>query len=152
MRVSASWNLREKRFSITATNGVQKGLVVMHAEKVLIRNASFLPGVGRGRIVGTMEGWSGDRTAAGDKILVCDHNWLRSDRDYESFARSHGVNVFYLPTMHADFMAEERSDCGEITRGPILKAEMAYLNATKKHGPRILTFDPCDMLVAARTD
>lgn len=41
MRVQVYWNLHKKRWSVVALEGDRKGRVVTHADKVLLKDATF---------------------------------------------------------------------------------------------------------------
>lgn len=153
MRVFVYFNLHKKCFSVKALDGVSKGKVVFHADKVMLRNVEFrVSEAGRKRVletgrkqvhagvVGDLEGIMGEATRVwGDQHIwlgwLWSENWDASDRRYQRFAKARGTAVTYNPYMYSTFV--DRYSLQAIRNAP-----MAYLN---KAGRECIAFDPCAM-------
>lgn len=158
MRVFVYWNLHKGVFSVKALDGAQKGRVVAHATDVLVRDVEFRVSqrvrervVATGRkevhagVVGTLEGFKGESTAAGDRAYL--PGWERQDRLYRNYALDAGTYVTYNPRRFSTFMACDFSG-PETVHTPIHRAEMALCTMPALKAKRtgtVWVFDPCDM-------
>lgn len=159
MRVFVYYNLRKHLWSIKALDGPSKGRVVAHADKVLVRDATFrVSEAGRQRVirerrknvhagvVGHLEAMIGVATPAG---LVSSpwfdrFGFLPDDRRYAQWAREHGERVTYNPHQRGTFYTYRRTAVKTGARfgcQPIHDAPMVYLGIKRN----VRAFDPCDM-------
>lgn len=151
-KVFVYYNLHSKCWSIKSLSGKNKGRVIAHASKVIIRDAEFsVSEAGRQRvlknkcknvhagIVGTLESYHGDAVAKYDPYGI---NSLCSrfdgeDRAYQKYAKAEGKAVSYNPYKGSHFVEIDTSE-------PIHKSDMVYLNKT---GREVRAFNPCEMPV-----
>jgi hypothetical protein len=155
-KVEVYWNARVRAFSVRENAFGRGNIVVGHARRLLIRDATFsVSAAGRRRVIETghknvhafVRGelhavqWE-DTFVHGYRYL---DNWTRGDGAYASVARKRlGVDVSYNPRIHETFV--DRSASGEIL-GPRTEAPMTYLWRFDK-SPAILAFDPLLMTEA----
>jgi hypothetical protein len=152
MRAFVYYNLHKGCWSIKALDGSAKGRVVVHADRVLLRDCEFkVSEAGRQRVirerkknvhagvVGELEGWTGDRTAACPTWFRPSY-WFRSDARYAAYAKRKGVPVTYNPYMGPTFVLHDGSKwCGRA----IHEADMVFMQAGGKS--QVRAFDPLDM-------
>lgn len=145
MRVEVYWNLHKHQYSIRS-----KGRVIMHADKVMLRDAKFVvQPAGRERVLATgqksihafvrgeLEGAMGYPTQWWRDAHIwlpwaMSESWEKSDREYERFALREGDQVYYNPMETETFVTGDE---------PIFEAPMALL----KKKPRVYAFDPLEM-------
>lgn len=152
MKVFVYYNRREKLWSIKALDGPERGRVLAHAYKVLLRDCTFkVSEAGRQRalrerrnsvhsgVVGTLDGFAGFATQAGERRVQYRGLWDDTDREYERYAKRHGETVRYDPYEASTYVT---ADVGE----PVHEAEMVYL------GERVIIFDPCLATEPVTTD
>lgn len=144
MRVECYWNLNKACFSIRALEGRHKGRVIGHADRVLIRDATFVvQAAGRAKVLatgqknvhafvrGTLEG------AAYVTVIEGPMPWMRSDGAYARAATKYGRRAYYNPKTVSSFT--------DIAKGePIETAPMTLLRKIAGKG-EIWAFDPLDM-------
>lgn len=143
MRVFVYFNLHKKVWSVKALDGRNKGRVIAHADKVLLRDATFkVSEAGRQRVirekrknvhagvVGTLEAFTGDLR---NDTPWWHQVWGKEDHAYEKYARCRGPEVTYNPYKYTSFVYKQ-------TEAPVTVAPMAYLGHKCVH-----VFDPCEM-------
>jgi hypothetical protein len=149
MRVFVYFNLHRKCLSVKALEGTDKGRVIFHADRVMLRGADFRVQQGArarvlstGRkavhagIVGTLEGMTGEMAPGWTRphdlgALFCD-SWHKSDRDYVKFARKYGKAVTYNPYFHKTFVDRHSLE-------PVKTSPMVYVDKARE----CFAFDPC---------
>ena len=153
MKVFVYFNLHRKCYSIKSLSGVNKGRVVAHAEKVLLRDATFkVSEAGRQRVlrtkrknvhagvVGTLAGWKGTPTPAAGRWIMTyrpEGDWLSDDSRYAKYARHYGTEVVYNPYLYPTFM---RKLPGFEPHLPATTSPMVYLGKGE-----VRAFDPLNM-------
>jgi hypothetical protein len=154
--VEVYWNARVKAFSVREDVFGRGKIVVGHARRLIIRDATFsVSDAGRRRVIETghknVHAYiRGELHAVQwDDTFVFGYayqdNWTRGDGAYASVARKRlGTIVRYNPRENVSFV--DRAVNGEIL-GPRTEAPMVYLWRFDK-SPSILAFDPCLMTEA----
>lgn len=155
-RVEVYWNARVRAFSVRENAFGRGKMVVGHAFKLLIRDATFnVSEAGRRRVLDTghknVHAYVRGELHAVEWVdtFVCGRsywdNWTADDNAYARVARKRlGVDVIYNPRTHETFV--DRALSGEIL-GPRTEAGMAYLRRVDSK-PVILAFDPLLMTEA----
>lgn len=126
MRVSVYFNLHRKCFSIRAEEGPEKGRVVAHADRVILRDVKMVVGQAGNRKVretgqknvhafmrGHLAALKGSITAAGERIIMgetegCDELTAYIPEDMNrrfALAEQDGVRLTYDPYRDTSFVA-----------------------------------------------
>lgn len=156
MKVEVYFNLHNQLWSVRALSGRDKGRVIGHASKVMIRDARFaVQAAGRAKVLeerrknvhafvrGDLEGavWSYAAKAKTPRESIDFTSWERSDVRYAAHATRHGVGVTYNPYRYATFV-------DRATEEPVHAAPMVYLTSDR----RVLAFDPYQMPLTECSD
>lgn len=147
MKVFVYFNLHKKVWSVKALEGRNKGRVIAHADKVLLRDVTFkVSEAGRQRViregrknvhagaVGTLEAFTGELK---NNMPWWHQVWGSEDHAYAKYARNHGVQVSYNPYLCGSFFHRVND---KAIPNPVSSAPMVFMG--KKV---VFTFDPCNM-------
>jgi hypothetical protein len=156
MKVEVYFNLHNHLWSVRALSGRDKGRVIGHASKVMIRDARFaVQAAGRAKVLkerqknvhafvrGDLEGavWSYADKAMTLRESIDFTSWEQSDARYATHATRYGCEVTYNPYRYATFV-------DRVTEEPVQAAPVVYLTSDRK----VLAFDPCQMPLIEYSD
>jgi hypothetical protein len=156
MRVEVYWNARVRAFSVRENAFGRGKKVVGHAERLLIRDATFsVAEAGRRRVLETghknVHAYIRGELQAVEwqETFVYGHrycdNWTKGDTAYAAVARKRlGTEVRYNPRQNTSFVDIDLA--GNVT-GARTESEMAYLRRVDNK-PIILVFNPLLMTEA----
>jgi len=156
MKVEVYFNLHRKVWSVRALEGRNKGRVIVHAERVILRDAKFVvQQAGRDKVVreqrknihafvrGELEavkGGEATRCVPSWMHPLLEECWTRDDGRYARQGAEHGRKVTYNPYRENTFVTVGAP--GDTARTPIHDAPLVTMRA---RGVDVRAFDPCAM-------